>query len=391
MAKRISSRDAIVVTVLLALCLGAGLGFAFCVSSSPPPPRSTSLAINLPAAGLNFLNVVVRSGSLYLVESRTPDGSTECLVASVTSSPLKASAATSQSCENPLLEGETVAPFVSTRPIGIGYSRVQIARYVRSTGKVILGPVLATYEDDSGSGLEWTYGPGSLWIYEAETAHGPTVFRISSTTGKLLQETRVPGLTRPELTANTNGLYVAAAGSFGNYGDPGALIYRVGIGARSASTAVRASAPVGVQLVTWLTSQGNALWMDVCTRPLRKPCEIWKFEGADLTPVFHVSDHGLTGDWVVGNATLGLFSSLSLPWQSPAPAEPVPQLSKWRILRIDPESGRTTEGTLLWLPPIWRGPDNFGRQDVALYRGSMYIATPSPNGKLYRVNLAPDH
>src|SRR5579863_734540 len=211
-----------VVTAVFALCLGAALGAAFGGSTSPPPRPTSSGAINLPSVGFNFLNVVVRSGRLYLVESITPDGSTECLVASVTSSPLKVSAATQERCENPLLEGETVAPFVSTLRTGTGYSRVQIARYVRSTGKVILGPIPATYEDNSGSRLEWTYGPGSLWLYEAEAAHGPTVFRISSTTGKLLQKTRVPGLTRPELTANINGLYVAAAGSFGNYGDPGA-------------------------------------------------------------------------------------------------------------------------------------------------------------------------
>jgi hypothetical protein len=336
----------------------------------------------LPSEGFDFLNVVAKSGSLHLVESLEPDRTIECLVISVNATSLRLSAPVRESCESPRLEGQTVAPYVTSKPIGIGFSSAQVARYVPSTGKVVLGPVLASYEDDSTSGLEWTYGPGTLWIYETQTSHGPMVFRVSSTTGKLLQAIRVPRLARPLLTADADGLYVAAAGSFGNYGDPGALVYRVAVGAQSASTVVRSSGQSDSQIVSWLTSDGDSLWMDVCTRPLARPCEIWKFQGPDLHPVFHVSDRGMTGDWVIGNSTLGLFTSF--PVKFPGNGE-IP--TEWRLVRIDPSTGHIAMVASVMLPWIWSGPDNFGTEDVAFYRGSMYIANPPLNGSLIRVRI----
>ncbi len=164
---------------------------------------------------------------------------TNCYEARVNPSSLKMSRARLTACDNVVLDEATVAPFVST--VKVGYGELRIGRLVSQAGAVKLGPVLASYQFDSGTHLEWVYGPGSLWLYEEGTAQGPRVFRVSTTTGQLLQSTPVPRFVRPLITADANGLYVAGAGSFGGTGST--LIYRVAPSAKSAQSSTAPTRP----------------------------------------------------------------------------------------------------------------------------------------------------
>jgi hypothetical protein len=66
----------------------------------------------------------------------------------------------------------------SPEPGKIGYAETCVA-VANATGQVSLGPgpVLMTYQENSGTHLQCTYGPGALWLYDAGNATGPTVIR----------------------------------------------------------------------------------------------------------------------------------------------------------------------------------------------------------------------
>jgi len=339
-------------------------------------------SVSLPSA-FALSQVFVAGGQLVLTGSQNSRSAsvTTCYEARVNPSSLKMSRARLTSCDNVVLDGATVAPFVST--VKVGYGELRVGRLVSRARGVKLGPVLASYQFDSGTDPEWAYGPSSLWIYEEGTAQGPRVFRVSSTTGQLLQSTPVPGFVRPLITADANGLYVAGAGSFGGTGST--LIYRVAPGARSAQV-VYSAKQADAQYVSWVTSDGDDLWVDICHRPAGAPCEIWRFHGPDLAPVFHVSDHGRTGGWVLGDEATGLYSSV---WASGTLASGA-ITTNWEVIRIDPRSGGISDVAQLMLPAFWQGPDDTGPADAVIYGGCLYLVVPGSGGTggdLYRVKL----
>ena len=339
-------------------------------------------SVSLPTA-FAFSQVFVAGGQLVLTGSQYSRAAsvTNCYEARVNPSSLQLSKASLAACDNVVLDGATVAPFVST--VKVGYGELRIGRRVSRAGAVKLGPVLASYQFDSGTDPEWVYGPGSLWLYEEGTARGPRVFRVSSTTGQLLQSTHVPGFVRPLMTADANGLYFAGAGSFGGTGSM--LMYRVAPGAKSPQV-VYSAKQADAQFVSWVTSDGDDVWADICHRPAGAPCEIRGFHGPDLAPVFNVSDHGRTGGWVLGDEATGLYSSI---WASGTLA-PGAITTNWQVIRIDPRSGGIGDVAQLMLPAFWQGPDNTGPADAVIYGGCLYLVVPGPGGTggdLYRVKL----
>ena len=264
-------------------------------------------SVSLPAA-FSFNQVFAVGGQLVLTgyQYASPSSSVEtCYQARVAPSSLTASKVRLTNCDNPELDGASVAPYVST--FKVGYGELRVARLVSTTGAVELGPVLARYQYDSGTYPEWTYEQGSLWLYEGGAAQGPRVFRVSATTGQLLQSTPVPYFVRPLITADANGLYVAGAGSFGGAGST--LIYRVVRGAKTVQV-VYSVGDAEDYFVSWATGDRDDLWADICHRPVGRACEIWRFNGPSLSPVFHVSDNGRTGSWVLGDEATGLYSSI---------------------------------------------------------------------------------
>ena len=339
-------------------------------------------SVSLPTA-FAFSQVFVAGGQLVLTGSQYSRSAsvTNCYEARVNPSSLKMSRARLTACDNVVLDGTSVAPFVST--VKVGYGELRIGRLVSQARAVKLGPVLASYQFDSGTHLEWAYGPGSLWLYEEGTAQGPRVFRVSSTTGQFLQSTPVPRFVRPLITADADGLYVAGAGSFGGTGST--LIYRVTPGAKSAQV-VYSAKQADAKFVSWVTSDGDDLWADICHRPAGTPCEIWRFDGPGLAPVFHVPDHGRTGGWVLGDEATGLYSSI---WASGTLASGA-ITTNWQVIRIDPCSGEISDVAQLMLPAFWQGPGDTGPADAVIYGGCLYLVVPGPGrtgGDLYRVKL----
>ena len=79
-----------------------------------------------------------------------------------------------------MLWGEPVAE-VQTLLLPSYDEALQVAR--RVDGAVRLGPIIATYQANSGSHPVAAYGAGFLWIYEEQGPGGPTLFRVSLATG----------------------------------------------------------------------------------------------------------------------------------------------------------------------------------------------------------------
>jgi len=335
------------------------------VSSAPIP------------ANLALREIFVDGSSLELAGTMTLAGQAgiACVRASLAAAPLELTKIVEPNCDDPGLIGEPVAPFV-TAPTP-GYSAARVA--YDSNGRVDLGPVLASYPDDSGSHLEWAYGPGALWLYEDETASGPTVFRISEGTGRLVRATPVPGLVRPLLAADSAGLYLAGTGSYGGIGKD--IIWHVGAEASKAQVVVTAGAG---DSVSWITAQGEDVWADICRRPSGSACEISRFHGPNLVPVFRVSDRGRTGRWIVGNTTDGFYSSVVAQNLRPL----IPSKVRWELIRIDPSTGAITDVTTLMLPAFWDGPNATEGADAVVYDGSLYVVSDPQGtsaGVLYRV------
>lgn len=225
-------------------------------------------------------------------DSSTPS---TCTIQPVNPSTLALSPEKTDVCNDPALNGGTSAPDVIRT--GTNSEALHVVHVDPQTHAIDVGPELATFEPDSGSGVSSAYGPGVLWLYETETVNGPTVWRVSSASGAVLQTISVPDLPQPVLAANDNGLYIAASES---YGGP---IFRIGIGATHATQVFSApSIPAGGQMVDlWMVASGSRVWSDVCMRPGigDVPCTIWGFQGPNLQPVFHSSDKGHIGQQAV--------------------------------------------------------------------------------------------
>jgi len=356
--------------------------FAGAVPQTVAAPIVSS--VSLPAA-FSFNQVFAAGSELLLTgyQYASPSSLVEtCYEAQVALSPLSVGRVRLTNCDNPELNGASVAPYVSTfKP---DYGELRIARLVSPAGEVELGPVLSRFQYDSGSHVEWTYEKGSLWLYEGGSLHqGPRVFRVSATTGQLLQSTPVPYLVRPLITADVDGLYVAGAGSFGGSGRT--LIYRVAAGAKAAEVVFTVD-DAEDYFVSWTTSDGDNLWANICHRPVGRVCEIWRFHGPRLAPFFHVSDKGGTAGWVLGDEATGLYSAV---WAAKTLA-PGATTTNWQVIRIDPRSGQISEVTRLSLPAFWEGPVDTGNIDAVLYEGCLYMlvaGTGGAGGDLYRVRL----
>jgi hypothetical protein len=128
----------------------------------------------------------------------------------------------------------------------------------RSTGRTTDGPILATFQWDSGSHPEWVSAPQALWIFELETSDGPTVWRVSDTTGVVLQTIKVPALVRPLLVADATGLYLAGTGSFGGVGH--GLVFHVEVGESNPVTILNTGTTnADLELVNSIELQGSTV------------------------------------------------------------------------------------------------------------------------------------
>ena len=168
-------------------------------------------SVSLPSA-FALSQVFVAGGQLVLTGSQYSALRLghDLLRSRVNPSSLKMSRARLTSCDNVVLDGATVAPFVST--VKVGYGELRIGRLDSRAGAVKLGPgpreLSVRLRHRPRMGLR----AGFSLDLRGRDCSRPKSLRVSSTTGQLLQSTPVPGFVRPLITADANGLYVVGRG-----------------------------------------------------------------------------------------------------------------------------------------------------------------------------------
>jgi hypothetical protein len=156
----------------------------------------------------------------------------------VNPAPLSVRSSLHASCERPPIAAHSVVA-VQFPVTTANAAKLRIARVSAKPGLVSFGPVVMTFNNVSDTHLEWTYGPGSLWIYDVavETSSGATrrgaeVLDVSTATGRVVRTVSMPRLYEPLLAADADGLWIAASPETG-VGTP-ASVYRLAPGARAA-------------------------------------------------------------------------------------------------------------------------------------------------------------
>ena len=325
------------------------------------------------ATNRTYAQVFATSSNVEIAETNESvgdpvDGS--CADVVVNADSLASTSPASTSCEDPATYGEAAIPY--STGWGTGYTVGHVA-YVGPSGKVKLGPVLFNVQDSSGSRPVWAFGAGYLWVYELEAPRGPTVFQLSAASGRVLRATTVPPFVRPLAVANENGLYLVGAGSYGASGS--AEIVRVAPGTQRAQVIVHGLG----DYAAWAIADGDDLWSDMCQRP-GNHCDIIRYHGPQLEEQFHSSDDGHTGDWAVGNAKVGIFTTVPTSTK----LAPAGTNVRFDLLRIDPMTGLTQKLAVIELPQF--GQD----QGVIAFKNLYLLATSQPASSrwsIYRVNL----
>jgi hypothetical protein len=171
---------------------------------------------------------------------------------------------------------ESIAPLsgplslVATYGPQPGAGTVQLVRLVGSH-EFAVGSPLVSFQWNTGTHPLVTTTPSFLWLFELGSSTPPTVWRISNSSGAVLQKTTVPPLIRPVLAADASGLYLGGGGSFGGVGH--VLIFHVGVGVSSVDTVLgTGSTPASDEFVASLATGNGKVVATVCTRPLGRPC-----------------------------------------------------------------------------------------------------------------------
>src|SRR6476646_8657174 len=194
-----------------------------------PTAVITSVAV---PNGLWFDNISVSDRGLLLTGLVPSDsGSSQaCDAATVDPQRLQVVNPTRGSCDEPARQGETVAPVYTPSPSSpqCCNATVAIARTDPQTGAVSTGPVVMTYSDGSTSRPIAVYGGDWLWIYDVDTTNGAEVLQISRSSGAVVNTVTTPGLYRPLLAANDDGLWLCNSvqgGQCNGCGPPPALSF----------------------------------------------------------------------------------------------------------------------------------------------------------------------
>lgn len=173
------------------------------------------------------------------------------------------------SCSRPLRSAHAAVPVVIPNP----RSQWQAVRIAHVGTSVTSGPIVMRYQDGSDTRPVSTYGPGSLWLYDVDTEHGPELLRFSSRTGRLEQTVTMPRLYRPVIAADKDGLYLMAAVNGGVSGQERAALYHVAPGAHKPVIIHREG-----RAALWITAHGHTVWTDIISGAHH--AALWRFDGA---------------------------------------------------------------------------------------------------------------
>jgi hypothetical protein len=296
--------------------------------------------------------------------------STQCVMAPVDPDALKVGDVTRGSCNDPLLQGESVAPVFGVSGHG-NQTTLSIAAADSSTGAFSVGPVIMTFASTSDTRAEYTFGGGSLWIYDAVTSFGPVAVQVSERTGKVVDTVVIPELFRPLLAANDDGLWIGNSVEGSSSPD---VLYHVASGSTRVTGFVT-SLPSGerprfTRDVEWLTASGHNVWAGV--GPAGGQQTIWRFEGPNAKAVFHVPDRDYKPfGVVVGSVSEGLWTEVTPPR---VPLVDQDNAGFEDVLYINPTTG--SERLVAQVPsstPYFAGPT---ANEMAIFNGRLYILVP---------------
>ena len=362
---------------------GAGASTPF--RARPPATGTQRLSL---ARGSWFDQVATTDSGIRVsgeVESNPRAGST-CVSAVVTSDPLRLGPTDQGSCGNPVLSGQTVDTVNSLLPHSYT-ATLAIDHIDPQTGHVVVGPVVMTYAYVSDTRPVVADADGSLWIYDVATTAGPEVIQASASTGVVEDTVPVPGLYRPLLAADDDGLWIGESDQGGECSGcgPPSLLYHVSSGATSATVAVADSTSVAC----WMVADGHHLWVGVGADQACVVQSIRRFDGPSAQPVFDVSAGPFDQFNVVGGEANGLWTVLPYPPTSRLPTGPY----RLAILRIDPDTGR--ESVAKVLPPMALPVYYWNTSQLWTFLdGAVYLLEPpiQPNhlgfGTLVRVKVS---
>jgi hypothetical protein len=308
-----------------------------------------------------------------------------CRLAVVQPEPLRLVSNRSTSCDDPSLAGQTAVPIESVERGGnTGVVRISVCT---NSGGFRVGPIVMRYGNYSDTRPEWTYGGGSLWIFDAETPSGTEVLRISESTGAVLSRAHLPWSARVLLAADSDGLWIGQSPEGGwKKGEQLPLLEFVGNHASTPVVALQSPTPLNGGRVNWLVASrhtaiasiaqpnDNAVSaIDIFRSPSKPPQTVktgsaWEpssiGEGpADAPPVIEA-----------GSA---LFSSKP-GWDGQFSETPTSE----SIVRIDSQTGRDSQITSI---------DGLQAADFVAYvfdEGALYLlshANGAETATLYRV------
>jgi len=348
-------------------------------AAAPTPVSSAQFPPNL-----QFESITAGPGGLLMSGTATIAGNSgvDCLSAEVNPLALSLSHLIEPRCDDPRISGE---PFMAvSQPLAGGLADdLRIARLSPlGTGNIELGPVIATYEEASDTHLESALGGGTLWLYVAAPRASPNhseAIEVSEASGQVLQKALLPWvLTRPVVTADDEGLYIAPSIESG-FSAAGAksevTIFRVGPTSRSAQPFYVAGTGGlgGGEFTNWMVGDGSALWAEVCRHlSTTNACHVLRFDRLVPRPALTSAETAQTDDWAVGNGVSGIFSSL-FPSSTVTGAEP----TSTTIVKIDPSNGAQTTVASVTLPAYWGELSYDANPDAALYDGALYLLGPS--------------
>jgi hypothetical protein len=267
------------------------------------------------------------------------------------------------SCARPPRSGHPAVPVVIPNPRS-QWQAVRIARVGRSLG---YGPVVMRYRDGSDTRPVWTYGAGSLWLYDVDTRRGSELLRFSSRTGRLEQRVAMPELYRPVLAADADGLFLMAAVNGGVSGPGPAALYHVAPGAGGAAIVHREG-----RAALWLAADAHTVWAEIVSGTDR--AALWRFDGPRARA-------RLLWRRTIGVAPAVTYGAGSLWAVIPVwAARSSSQCRSESVVRIDPVSGRET--AVATVAASGYCSLLFDPQGLTVADGALYFLSGS---RLYRV------
>jgi hypothetical protein len=312
-------------------------------------------------------------GRELLLTGQTRSGA-NCAWVLIDPTTLRARRMLSGDCERPRLSAHLVSPVIFPDPHG-SEQRVKIARRDPHTGRLSYGPVVMRFADSSTSRLQWAYGPGHLWLFDALTPSGPQVVQVSAVSGRVQNRVAMPRIFRPLLAADSDGLWLAIATNGGIEGNGPAPLYRVALNAQAATLVHR-----GGRAALWLIASGHTVWTDIISGTTRQ--ELWRFNGPKGTArALARADRLHAGGAAVEPGAGGLWTLSDIP-----EGGKFFSCSGEHVIRIDAGTGQQSVIATIHVPQN-RCAVQYGAPTNATYTNgaSYFIVNGDSQDRLYRV------